>query len=106
MHERIRIADLAAAVGLSGSQLGRLFRRDTGTTPAAYLQQLRMTRARMLIERSSLSVSEVMAQVGIADPSHFARDFRLAHGFSPRTLRQQLRINGPSYLYPPVKTRG
>ena len=94
LHTGITVADLAAAVGLSISQLARLFRAGTGLTPGAYLRQLRMARARLLIERSSLTISEVMAQVGIRDASHFARDFRRAFGVGPREFRQQLRTPG------------
>lgn len=94
LHTPVTAAELAASVGLSVSRLTRLFQQETGTTPSAYLHRLRMTRARLLVERSSLPVHDVMAQVGIADPSHFARDFRRAHGFSPRMLRQQLRASG------------
>lgn len=96
LHTAMTVRDLADGVGLSVSRLSRLFREAVGTTPAAYLHAQRMTRARVLIERTSLSVAEVMAQVGLSDPSHFARDFRRAHGFSPRTLRQQLRIGQAS----------
>lgn len=99
LHTRLDIAELAAAVELSPSRLGRLFRDGTGLTPLRYLHQLRMRRARLLIERTSLSIGDVMAQVGIADPSHFSRDFRRAHGFSPRTLRRQLRLAGPPARY-------
>lgn len=91
LQARMTVDDLAAQAGLSVSQLTRLFRRDVGTTPSDFANQLRMERAAVLLERTNLSVSEVMAQVGIADPSHFARDFRRAHGFSPRTFRQHLR---------------
>ena len=94
LHTRIAVPELAADLNLSVSRLTRLFRQDTGMTPTAYLHRLRMIRARILIERTSLSVSQVMAQVGITDPSHFARDFRRVHGFSPRALRQQLRLVG------------
>ena len=91
LHTHVSIADLAASVGLSVSQLARLFREAIGTTPRAHLHALRMARARTLVERTSLSIAEIMSQVGIADPSHFARDFRRAHGASPRALRQELR---------------
>jgi len=90
LHDRLAIEDLAGSVGLSSSRLRRLFREETGLSPAAYLQRKRMERARILLERTSLTVAQVMAQVGIADPSHFARDFRRAHGFSPRAFRSQL----------------
>ena len=96
LHTPIRLPALAAAVQLSVSQLTRLFRRDTGRTPAAHLHWVRMRHARILIERSSLSVAEVMTLVGITDPSHFARDFRDAHGFSPRAFRRHMRLVGRS----------
>jgi AraC family transcriptional regulator len=91
-----RVADLARSAGLSASRFGRLFREATGTTPAAYLRALRMTRARILLERTSLSVAEIMTQVGARDPSHFSRDFRREHGCSPRALRQQIRFSEQS----------
>jgi len=89
---RLSIAELAGAVELSVAQLTRLFRTDTGMTPHAFLHDLRMTQARILVERTSLPIRDVMAQVGISDRSHFARDFRRVHGLSPRTLRVQLRL--------------
>ena len=91
LQSRITVDEVAAAAGLSVSQFTRLFRRDTGTTPSTFVSQLRMERAALLLERTTLSVTEVMTQVGVTDPSHFARDFRRTHGFSPRTFRQHLR---------------
>jgi transcriptional regulator GlxA family with amidase domain len=93
LHTPISVADLADAVGLSVSQLTRLFRAETTCTPGAYLRQLRMDRAKILIERSSLSITDVMRQVGIHDPSHFARDFRRTFGIGPRELR---RLDSPA----------
>jgi transcriptional regulator GlxA family with amidase domain len=89
----VSIATLASAAGLSASRFGRLFREATGYTPSAYLRRLRLTRARVLLERTSLSVAEIMTQVGVRDPSHFARDFRREYGVGPRALRQQLRFS-------------
>ena len=94
LDERLTNARLAESVGLSVSQLTRLFRAATGTTPGAYLQACRMSRARTLVERTSLSVAEIMRLVGISDRSHFARDFQRRYGFSPRTLRVHLRHSG------------
>ena len=95
LHRRLTMTELASAVGLSVAHLIRLFHADTGATPGAFLHVLRMNRARLLLERTSLSVAEVMRQVGISDRSHFARDFKRAYGLSPRTLRRQLAVIGP-----------
>ena len=91
LHGPLTIAELARGVGLSVMQLTRLFRIAVQKTPGAYLLELRMKRARLLIEHSSLSIGEVMAQVGLADRSHFARAFRRVHGDTPRVLRLQHR---------------
>jgi transcriptional regulator GlxA family with amidase domain len=93
LHRRLAVTELAAAAGLSVAQLTRLFRQTTGCTPGAYLQALRMQRARILVERTSLPVTEVMVQVGIFDRSHFTRAFCRVHGVGPRTLRVQLRCH-------------
>ena len=94
MQRRLTVPELARAAGLSAAHLTRLFREATGLTPGAFLRALRMTRARMLLERTNLSVGEVMAQVGVWDRSHFARDFQRAHGASPSAVREQLKVTG------------
>ena len=93
LHRRLTVTELADAVELSVAQLTRIFRQATGSTPGAFLHELRMGRARILVERTSLTISEVMTQVGMTDRSHFARHFRRAYGSCPRTLRLQLRVD-------------
>ena len=85
--ETADIAGIAAAVRLSPSRFAHLFRLETGVPPAHYVRALRMFRARLLIERTFLSIKEVMAHVGCNDPSHFTRDFRRFHGMPPRQCR-------------------
>jgi AraC family transcriptional regulator of arabinose operon len=98
MEERLQlplsINDLAADVNLSASRLAHLFRENTGTPPARYLHELRLSRARLLLERTSLSIKQVMSCVGLNDPSHFARDFKRAYGMPPSQLRQQSWVAG------------
>jgi transcriptional regulator GlxA family with amidase domain len=84
----VSVAELAAAVNLSPSRFWHLFRDETGTSPLRYLHALRMQRAHALIERSFLSIKQVMAHVGISDPSHFARDFKRFYGVAPTELRR------------------
>ena len=83
----IAIPALAARVNLSPSRFRSLFAAQTGMAPARYLQQLRLRRAGLLLERTFLSVKEVMVLVGYSDPSHFSRDFRRFHGVPPTELR-------------------
>ena len=83
----LTVPELAAHVNLSPSRFRELFSAQTGLGPAEFLQGLRLRRARLLIERTFLTVKEVMAIVGYNDPSHFSRDFRRYHGVTPSSLR-------------------
>jgi AraC-like DNA-binding protein len=91
MEQQLRapltIAALAAEISLSPSRFVHLFRRDVGTTPARYLHVLRMLRARLLLERTSLAEREVMVLVGCSDDTRFSRDFRRFHGVVPGACR-------------------
>jgi transcriptional regulator GlxA family with amidase domain len=87
MAEPMTASALAARVNLSPSRFRALFVLQTGVAPMRYLQQLRLRRARLLLQRTFLSVKEVMALVGYNDPSHFARDFRREHELSPSDVR-------------------
>lgn len=87
MAEPLTIEVLAARVNLSRSRFSSLFTAQTGLSPMRYLQRMRLRRARLLVERSFLTVKEIMALVGYNDPSHFSRDFRREHGKAPSDLR-------------------
>ena len=81
------LADLAAHAKLSPSRFRGLFIRQVGVSPSRYLRRLRLLRARLIIERTSIGVREVMTLVGYQEPSHFSRDFQRFHGVSPTALR-------------------
>lgn len=80
--ENWRLADLAAASGLSRFQVLRGFSKETGMTPHAYLMQRRADMARRLI-RQGLALSEVAFAAGFADQSHMNRIFVSKYGITP-----------------------
>jgi AraC family transcriptional regulator len=83
----LTMAELAAAAAVSGAHLSRQFSRAYGTGPIAALERVRLVRAATLLARSNLSVTQVGAACGFADPLHFSRRFRAVHGRSPRAYR-------------------
>jgi transcriptional regulator GlxA family with amidase domain len=83
----LRVPELAARVNLSPSRFRDLFSAQTGLGPVQYMRRLRLRRARLLIERTFLTVKEVMALVGYNDASHFSREFSRHHGIAPSALR-------------------
>lgn len=87
LHQSIALADLAATAGLSSFHFLRSFKGSLGSTPARYVLDRRMERARYLLKVSSLSVSEIGIGVGFDDVSHFSRAFRRAVGVAPSVFR-------------------
>jgi AraC family transcriptional regulator, arabinose operon regulatory protein len=85
----IQVGELAALVGVSPSHLSALFRQATGSGPAAFHIAVKMTRARSLLDTTSLPVAEVAHLAGYADALYFSRHFRRHHGISPSTYRAQ-----------------
>jgi AraC-like DNA-binding protein len=81
--------ELAGMVGLSPSQLNALFRRHLGASPLEYQTQLRMARARELLDGTSMSVAAVARLAGYDDPLYFSRQFTRVHGVSPRAYRER-----------------
>ena len=98
MREDVRgelsLAEMANSVNLSVWRLCHIFKSDVGMPPIRYLRQLRMQRAKDLLESSFLSVKEIAFQVGLNDESHFVRDFKSTYGYSPSLYRSQFRNNG------------
>lgn len=88
---RTSVASLAAMVGLSASQLGTLFRQQVGVPPVRYQRDLRMARARELLDTTSLPVASVAQACGYDDPLYFSRQFHRANGLSPTAFRDRSR---------------
>lgn len=91
MHDHcareLSLAEIAAAAYLSEFHFARLFKKITGTTPHAYLAALRIERARKLLAKTDLAITEVGARVGYHSQSHFTKIFREATGLTPHAFR-------------------
>ncbi len=81
------LSELAQAVNLSVWRLSHIFASELGKSPIQYLRQLRMDRAKFLLDTSFLSVKEITHQVGLNDESHFVRDFKKFYGDAPTRYR-------------------
>jgi AraC-like DNA-binding protein len=87
--ERVSVDELAAMARLSPSHFATRFRRETGVTPLRYQTQLRMARARELLDTTDSPVGLVSERVGYVDPFYFSRQFRAVHGLTPVAYRAQ-----------------
>ena len=88
--------EIAQSVCLSAAHLRELFKEETGTSLARYRRELRLERAKHLLETTFLSVKEAAARVGINGVSHFVRDFEKKYGTTPRRYAARYRGTGLS----------
>lgn len=91
LHQDIGLDDLAQVTGVDRFRLSRAFKAAFGMAPHAYLIQLRLTRARLLLARGELPVN-VAAALGFADQSHLGRWFQRAYRMTPADYRRRCSI--------------
>ena len=85
--EHISLEQLCQCSALSRSTLLRAFTREKGITPYRYLQSLRISKARSLLE-SGASPIEAALQTGFSDQSHLTNCFHTYIGLSPAAYRR------------------
>lgn len=86
------ITELAAEAGYNIATLIRIFRRYTGLTPKAWLNNLRIEEARPLLQ-SGADIITVSYDTGFSDQSHFHREFVHQTASTPRQYKQARSIS-------------
>jgi AraC-like DNA-binding protein len=88
--ENVSLDDLARVAGLSAYHLLRVFRSETGLPPHAFLEQVRVNRAREFL-RAGSSIADVTFNTGFSDQSHFSRHFKKMTGVTPGQYQKTAR---------------
>lgn len=86
--DRGGVAALAAELGYSTRQLGRLIHAELGAGPLALARTERVRTARTLIEATSMPMSEIAFAAGFSSIRQFNDTFRTMYSISPRQLRR------------------
>jgi AraC-like DNA-binding protein len=84
---RLDVAALARAALMSTAHFSRQFRAAYGETPYAYLMTRRIERAKALLRRGELSVTEVCAALGCSSLGSFSARFTQLVGETPTAYR-------------------
>jgi AraC-like DNA-binding protein len=87
--EDVQLDELAQVAHLSKSYFIRAFRHHEGMSPYAYLVQVRLNRAKMLLERG-FSTTHVAHETGFFDQSHLNRYFKRFLGMTPGRYQQSI----------------
>lgn len=86
--EGIGVDAVCRHISISRRQLERRFRAAMQRSPGEQIRRLRMTRARDLLLRTALSLTDVSTQCGFEYLSHFSTAFKQFFGTNPRKYRQ------------------
>lgn len=90
--EPVDIAQMARAARLGERTFLRRFQGATSLRPTEYLQHLRVSKARDLLERSNLAMADLAMQVGYQDPGAFRKVFQRLMGLSPSEYRRRFQM--------------
>jgi AraC-like DNA-binding protein len=88
-REEINFAELTRQVHMDHTSLCRFFRRATGRTMTAYVNEIRVGAAAQLLADTDQSILAIGFEVGFGNYSNFNRQFKRIKGYTPRMLRRQ-----------------
>jgi AraC family transcriptional regulator len=83
----ISLDDLCTELNLSRYHFIRIFKAHTGTTPHAYLLDLRLTHSMQYLKKKDYSLSEVASLCGFMSQAHYSQCFRKKYGVTPTHFR-------------------
>jgi len=86
--EGLDLSSISRAAGLSAFHFARLFKAATGDSPFRFVTRTRMKRAKELLRKTRLPISEIGERVGYQKPSNFSTRFRAVVGCPPDAYRK------------------
>ena len=90
LSDAIPLTELAGMAGLSPYHFARAFKHSFGVPPHRYHMTRRVAQAKVLLARSTVTVTEIALKVGFSETSSFTAAFRKLTGHSPTEFRRSL----------------
>jgi AraC family transcriptional regulator len=85
------LRELAAIAGLSRFHFSRQFKLAFGVTPMQFLENERMSRAKVMVREGKLRFSDIAMALGYSEHSHFTRRFKANTGMTPTEFARAAR---------------
>lgn len=90
-NSQIEIDKLAQMVGYDNKYFISAFKEETGETPYSYLTKLRISQAKILLEKTKLSMAEISKKCGFDKPNTFSAIFKKATKRTPLKYREEIK---------------
>ncbi len=88
-NEKISLDQIAENMYLSPFYISKIFKSEIGDTPIRHLINIRLEKAKMLLEEGdNSSIQEIAGMVGYDDAYHFSKLFKKRYGISPSQARK------------------
>lgn len=87
IHYRITIKELAEYLGISESYLSKLFAKEMGVPISTYITDIKIEKAKNLLQFSDYSITDIANYLSFASQSHFIQVFEKKTGITPNKYR-------------------
>jgi AraC family transcriptional activator of pobA len=85
-----QVSDYASLLNISPNHLNKTVKAITGKSPTKWIDEAIVLEAKVLLTQCDLTISEVATEVGLEDPSYFARLFKKYEGMTPSDYRKMI----------------
>ncbi len=84
----ISLDDVSRVVNISPYYFSKVFKEESGLNFIEYLTNIRIDKAKELLENSNLSIKEICVSCGYTDPNYFSRSFKKNVGVTPTEYKE------------------
>lgn len=97
-NRKIKVKEVAEELYVNPAYLGQLFKKETGVNFRYYLNQIRLKKAREMLQRTDLCIYQIAQKVGYSNTDYFIKKFKESEGCTPveyrkKTSNKQTEIN-------------
>lgn len=85
----LTLSELATSLNINASYLSTVFKKETGKTVTAYVNEKRIELAQELLRTTNLQIQTIAQYCGIIDVHYFTRLFKKITGVSPKQFREE-----------------
>jgi YesN/AraC family two-component response regulator len=85
----LTLSELASTLNINASYLSTVFKKETGKTITAYVNEKRIELAQELLKTTNLQIQTIAQYCGIIDVHYFTRLFKKTTGLSPKQFREE-----------------
>lgn len=87
-HKDMSLDDVSREVNISPYYFSKIFKEETGENFIEYLTNVRMERAKELLQGTEYSIKEICSMSGYSDPNYFSRSFKKNVGVTPTEYKE------------------